>query len=220
MSHGRFQSNDTDSISWWRHAMETFFAWLALCEWKPCVHCWILPPKAQECGALVCSLYLNIAWTSCWTNSRFAGHLWSHSLHVVSLESWVEDRGPNMPRSTATGFVSTRNRQHTGISASLVGNPLLKCFEIKLHFYHFATMRWQVVRITSNGRQGFVFPVSWLLMPWWRQQPWYTDLVGPLYFKSALSMLMAWCFSTRASATTMRTKTLSSDHAPQEYQVV
>ena len=59
-----------ESVSWWRHQMRTFFAFLALCEGNPPVTGGF-PPQSQWRRALMFSLIS--AWTNGWANNRDAG---------------------------------------------------------------------------------------------------------------------------------------------------
>ena len=65
---------------WWRYAMNTFSALLALYVGNPL---WILLTQGQWCGYFMTSLLL--ARTSCWTSSRGARHLKHYDAHVTLL---------------------------------------------------------------------------------------------------------------------------------------
>ena len=64
--------------SWWRHQMETFSAWLALCEGNSPVT-GEFPSQSQWRGALMFSLIC--AWTNGWAHHRDAGDLRHHRTH-------------------------------------------------------------------------------------------------------------------------------------------
>ena len=65
-------------FAWWRHQMETFSAWLALCAGKSPVPV-NFPHKGQSSGALMFSLIC--AWINHWVNNRDAGDLRRHRGH-------------------------------------------------------------------------------------------------------------------------------------------
>ena len=64
--------------SWWRHQMETFSAWLALCAGNSPVPV-NSPHKSQWRGALM--FYLICVWINGWVNNREAGDLRRHLGH-------------------------------------------------------------------------------------------------------------------------------------------
>ena len=73
--------------TWWRHGMITFSALLALRE------------NVQWCGALMCSLMLT--WTSCWTNSGYAGD----SRHQDTNFAVSDSSYPSLDHWYGTGLI-------------------------------------------------------------------------------------------------------------------
>ena len=65
-------------IPWWRHQMETFSAWLALCAGNSPIPV-NSPHKGQWRGALMFSLIC--VWINGWVNNRKAGDLSRHRAH-------------------------------------------------------------------------------------------------------------------------------------------
>ena len=65
-------------IPWWRHQMETFSAWLAICAGNSPVPV-TSPHKGQWHGALMFPLIF--AWINGWVNNREAGELRRHLGH-------------------------------------------------------------------------------------------------------------------------------------------
>ena len=65
-------------VTWWRHQMETFSAWLALCAGNSPVPV-NSPHKGQWRGALVWSLIC--VWINGWVNNHEAGDLRRHRGH-------------------------------------------------------------------------------------------------------------------------------------------
>ena len=61
-------------LVWRHHDMETRYALPALCDFH---HKW------PEMG--IFDLSLELAWTSCWTNSQFVGDLGRRNIHMTSL---------------------------------------------------------------------------------------------------------------------------------------
>ena len=80
----RFRSEE--SLSWWRHEMETFSALLALCEGNPLVDS---PHKGHRRGALMFSLIC--PWTNGWENNRETGDLRRHRAHYYVIVMYFQD---------------------------------------------------------------------------------------------------------------------------------
>ena len=73
----RFYASQEISSSGWRHQMETFSAWLAICAGNSPVT-GVFPsqkPVTRSFGSLIC------AWINGWVNNRAAGNLRRHRAH-------------------------------------------------------------------------------------------------------------------------------------------
>ena len=69
-------------LSWWRHQMETFSAFLALCERNPWVNGGFPSQKPVTRNFDVC---LTCVWTNGWANNRDAGDLGRHCTHYYVI---------------------------------------------------------------------------------------------------------------------------------------
>ena len=96
----------SNTVTWWRHQMETFFALLAICvgiHRSPVTS----PHKGQWSGALIFSL----TWTNSWANNGDAGDLRRYRAHydvivmvlcnttLVSIVNWISQIRTNGHRT-------------------------------------------------------------------------------------------------------------------------